>query len=164
MDRRRTTHRVAWLVAVAVVWLGLLSIPPARASCAGPLFELAQDGSSIAPRRVGAGDDEKILYDVQADLPLHLAGRNLTFDCQDTYGSTGCAGPQPASPTEPLVGAELVLVQGALQWPLATLDEIAPDLTADLVVELPADVRPGPATIARRDDDTLGDVLDLVIR
>ena len=84
------------ILVTATVGLGLTAGPAAEASCAGPQLGIQQNGLSIAPRRVGEGPDEQLLFDVDRAHPLQIAGTNLTVDCQDTIATPGgCGAPVP---------------------------------------------------------------------
>lgn len=164
-SRRRRSALSAAALLIAAAGMGLVA-PDARASCAGPQLLLEQDGRVVSPRRVGQGDDERLLYDLAPDQPLRVLGSNLTFDCQDTYSSTpGCAAPapDPATSIVPIQDPELVLTQGARSWTLAAAVPVAPDLTAQVEVQLPRDVRPGAATLALLDRERVGPELDVVL-
>lgn len=159
---RRAAVR-ACILATAAVGLGLTSVPSAGASCAGPQLELQQRGSSVAPRRVGEGDDEELLFDVARDQPLLVIASNLTFDCNDTDAGSlgGCGGParQPAQPIQPIQNAELRLSQGNRNWTLGRL-EVSYDLRSRQEVTLPAAVRPGSARLVIN-DPAYGDTAEL---
>ena len=157
-----------WFVACAVVAWALLIPPPAGASCAGPQLTLSQEGQRLAARRVGSGEAEKVVHDVGLGSSLTLAASNLTRTCVDTYGGYGGCAPSVAEPVvapsqDPMIGAELVLVQGERSWSLAVLDTISSELTAEVTVDLPGDVRPGPAALQLDDGSenvaTLSDVV-----
>jgi hypothetical protein len=156
-------------VASAVVAWALLGLPPARASCAGPQLALSQEGERLAPRRVGSGEAERVVHDVGLGSPLTLTASNLTRTCVDTYGGAGGCAPSVAEPVvapsqDPMTGAELVLVQGERRWSLAVLDTISPELTAEVTVDLPGDVRPGPAALQLDDGpEGIGTVSDVVL-
>jgi hypothetical protein len=63
-----------------------------------------------------------------------------------------------------MTGAELVLVQGERRWSMAVLDTISPELTAEVTVDLPGDVRPGPAALQLDDGrEGIGTVSDVVL-
>ena len=149
--------------------LGAIAPPRAAARCAGPLLAVEQGGASLAPRRVGEGDRERLLYDVTRDQPLRLHGSNLTFGCRDTLSTTGggCGAPTP-DPVEPIVpmrNVHAVLTQGGRTWTIGRVDDIRPDLTAQLEVHLPAAVRTGSAVLALVERPTNhGARLDLVLR
>lgn len=89
----------------------------------------------VSARRVGQGDAERLLYDLDRKQRLRVQGSNLTSDCQDTYSSTpGCAAPDPVRPAGPMPNLELVLTQGRRSWTLAEDVPVAPDLTAQVEV------------------------------
>jgi len=106
----------------------------------------------VSARRVGQGDARRLLYDLDRKQRLRVQGSNLTSDCQDTYSSTpGCAAPDPVRPAGPMPNLELVLTQGRRSWTLAEDVPVAPDLTAQVEVQLPRDLRPGAATLSLLD-------------
>ncbi len=168
---RALPRRVAILACVlfmAAAGLGLVAPTPAGASCAGPQLALEQGGAPVPPRRVGEGESEKLLYDISRNQPLRVNGSNLTFDCQDTYSATqrGCGAPRPGpvDPIVPMQNPELVLTQRGRTWTLGRVGAIGPDLTAQIEVELPRAVRPGPAVLTMLDQkEASGPQLDLLI-
>ncbi len=168
-SRARGAATQAGLLLVVAAGLGLVAPSTAAASCAGPQVTLEQAGAPVTPRRVGEGEDERLLHDVTRAEPLRVNGSNLTFDCQDTPASNqrGCGPPvpEPAEPIVPLQDAELVLTQRDRSWTLAQVGVIGPDLTTVLDVTLPRDVRPGPATLSLIDpQEDAGAQLELVVR
>ena len=149
--------------------MGLVVPLPASASCAGPQLALEQGGAPVLARRVGDAETEKLLHDVTRDQTLRVRGRNLTFDCRDTYSATqrGCGAPVPdvVEPIVPLQDAEIVLTQRGRSWRLADVGVVGPDLTAVLDVRIPRGVRPGPATLSLVDRaEGSGTQLDLIVR
>jgi len=143
---------VAGTLLVAATGLGLVPPSPAEASCAGPQLAFEQHGIAVAPRRVGSGDDEKVLFDLRRDQAVRVTGSNLTYECRDTYSSTqrGCGAPEPepVTPITPLEDVELVLTQGSRSWSLGRFEPIGSDLTAEVEVSIPTGARPGAARLA----------------
>lgn len=159
---------LACALVLAALGLGVFAPGPAAASCAGPQLALEQGGTTVAPRRVGQGDREAILYDIGRDRPLRVNGSNLTFDCQDTASASprGCGAPvtDPVKPLVPMQAPEVVLTQRGRSWILGRVGVIGPDLTAQVVVDLPRAVRPGRATLSLRERrSAIGAQLELVI-
>lgn len=159
MARRPSAGRAVILricvFVMAAAGLGLTASGPALASCAGPQLRLQQDGASLAPRRVGDGLDEQVLYDVDRRRPLHVEAFNLTFDCDDTAGGTsGCGAPRaaPIAPVQPIRDAVLQLEQQNRRWDLADL-ETGPDLSGSVDVRIPSAVRPGQALLTITDPE-----------
>ncbi|HEY5820529.1 MAG TPA: hypothetical protein VIT20_01045, partial [Propionibacteriaceae bacterium] len=76
--RHRRTVRLACVIVTVAASLGLLAPTQAGASCAGPQVALAQAGTPLVPRRVGSGDQERILFDVTRGQPLVVVASNLT--------------------------------------------------------------------------------------
>lgn len=148
---RRSGVRILILVLTAV-GLGVVAAPSAAGSCVGPQVALHQGGAPVPSRWVGVGDDERLRYDVSRAQPLEVQGTNLTYSCQDTYSTTrfGCGPlvPDPVEPLVPMSASDLVVTQGGRSWTLATVDGIGPDLAAQVDVQLPAELRPGPATLS----------------
>jgi hypothetical protein len=131
MTRIRLLVAVALLVATAPFPGG-----PASASCAGPSIDVER-GTALAPG--GA---------------LRVEGRHFVDGCQDTgtcpaFGCGACEYDDP--PPEPMEDLSLRLVQGDRSWVLGTADAgTAADGEQGQViwsVELPEDVRPGPARL-----------------
>lgn len=172
MSRSRAgTRAIVWPIALASLWVGLLIAPEAAASCAGPQLSLIQDGRQLPQRREGTGENEKVLYDVAADLPITVVGSNLTLTCDDMAGRSaglnGCSAPAPParSTVEPMDGAQLVLAQASRRWTLAAFENVGTDLTAEVVVDVPTNASPGPAEMQiDLPDGETAQVLDLVLR
>lgn len=168
VSSRALPRRVAILACalfMAAAGLGLVAPTPADASCAGPQLALEQGGATVPPRRVGEGESEKLLYDISRNKPLRINGSNLTFDCQDTYSATqrGCGAPHP-DPIVAMQNPKLVLAQRGRTWTLGRVGAIGPDLTAQVEIDLPPAVRPGPAVLAMLDQkEARGAQLDLLI-
>lgn len=122
----------------------------------------------MPPRRVGEGDRERLLYDLSKGHRLRVKGSNLTFSCQDTYSATqnGCGAPvpDPVEPIKPIEHLDLVLAQSGHIWRLGQVNDIGPDLTAQIEVQLPRAVRRGRAVLSLLERPSgSGPRLDVVI-
>jgi hypothetical protein len=166
--RRVVTTRVAAILLTVLALPVIVVLPPATAACAGPQLELHQRGASVPPRTVGKGATEKVVYTVRRGDSLEVLGTHLTFDCNDTVSFTqmGC-GPRIADPVEPerpFRDARIVLTQSGRTWMLAALGNVGADLRAQIEVDLPREVRAGPAVLAVQEGgEPVGGGLDLVI-
>ncbi|WP_336921560.1 hypothetical protein [Aquipuribacter sp. SD81] len=132
---RHDLQRVA-LVGLLVTLPGL-PLPLAHASCVGPLLG------------VGAAVDDT---DPPATSVLPLPGAEVEVSgvwfvdgCDDTAG--GCA--VPVDESRPLDGVELLLEQDGRAWLPGTQDASGEDedYRISWTVQVPADVRTGPATL-----------------
>ncbi|MGN6330186.1 MAG: hypothetical protein ACTHOD_00850 [Motilibacteraceae bacterium] len=96
----------------------------ASASCVGPVV-------TAAPTVASPGQ------------PVHLTGSWFHTGCADVV-----ANGVPVETQAPLTGLVVRLQQGASAWTLARdVDASSRDGVIDVQVTLPADVRPGPATL-----------------
>jgi hypothetical protein len=142
---------LACIVLTASAGLGLLGPQAADASCAGPQFDLQQDGTAVPRERANA--DSELVYTVVRDEPLRVLGSNMTYTCNDTGSFThpGC-GPAVRTPDEPIVpldDVELRISQRGRSAVLAVADPSPADLTVVYDLQrLPAFLRRGPARLS----------------
>ncbi len=148
----RDSHR--WLRRCALTALlgGLVALPSgggtASASCAAPyLIEPAAFSGGTRP-------------DVPAPGRLTVRGTGFRVGCDDTGGGgvLGCGAEQGEEVT-PMEDVRLVLRQRGREWRLGTADAgTAEDGKLGQVtwkVELPGDVRPGPARLVAGEETVL---------
>ena len=110
----------------------------ARASCAAPELEVA---GTLVP-----------------GVQVEVTGRGFVEGCDDTGGTTtgpGCTARQEREAVRPREQVALVLEQGSRRWRLGAVDAgTAADGMLGRVswqVEVPREVRPGPARLVTRD-------------
>lgn len=121
----------------------------AAASCAGPQLRVGAVGDSPPGVEIGSA--------------VTVRGSFFVHGCDDTGGRTmGCAGEQRTTET-PMGDVTLTIRQGGQRWDLGTKDAgtAAENKLGRLAwhVEIPADLRPGPAVL-RADGATLKVTVD----
>ena len=126
-------------VGLSCALLGLVPPPPARASCAGPVFAV---GETVDDARA---PDDGVLP--AAGSAVTVSGVWFHTGCDDTGQGAGCSA--PASTEAPMRGVDLVLEQGDASWTLGRQDAAprADRYAITWTAQVPPDVRPGPATL-----------------
>ena len=137
-----TTRIRMLIVAASCAALGLVAPSPASAGCVGPSLEVPgaelrfpTDRTVVLPRSAG---------------PLLVTGVTFTDGtCNDTPRTSGCGAPETPAPAQPARGVELRLTQGDRTWELGTADAASSEqyYRVRWEVVLPADLRPGRATL-----------------
>lgn len=128
---RRTIMRLLVLSIVGMLAVGLASAPPASADCSGPSM-------TFIPRDADRGGK------------VTVTGKGWGDNCYDT-------GPPPDGEGvlgEPLTDIEIIVVQGAREWPVASVDA-DDDYGFVSQVVVPQDVAPGDALLLARKPGTL---------
>lgn len=139
----RTARSWARRSLPAALLLGAAVVPlpaPAAASCAGP--------SIVEPREV-----------LRPGAAVTVRGDAFADGCQDTASCSpvpGCGCRYDEPPPTPLTDVPLVLRQSGAEWPLGTADAgtAAEGALGEVAWEvvLPADARPGEATLVAGED------------
>jgi hypothetical protein len=141
----RRVGAVVWTLAALVVLVPLRGSQPARASCPAPQLAIGKYGA-LTPVVLRARDSTTV------------TGRYFVDGCNDTGGGTvssfGCDDRVEPPPRTPLTQIELTLRQQGRTWVLGTSDADE-DLNARWAIVVPADVRPGRATLAAGPSETL---------
>ncbi len=119
--------------------LGLVPVPAARASCAGPVVAV---GETVDDARAPVSG---VLPAPGADVTV--SGVGFHTGCDDTGQGAGCSA--PASTEAPMRDVELVLQQGDRSWTLGTQDAAPRDERYAIIWtgQVPPEARPGPATL-----------------
>ncbi|MEJ5868497.1 hypothetical protein WDV85_12200 [Pseudokineococcus sp. 5B2Z-1] len=137
--RRRRGMTVLVTVGLSCALLGLVPVPAARASCAGPLFAV---GATVDDARA---PDSGVLPAPGADVTV--SGVWFRTGCDDTGQGAGCSA--PASTEAPMRDVDLVLEQGDRSWTLGTQDASSREdrYAISWTGHVPPGARPGPATL-----------------
>jgi hypothetical protein len=130
-------------------------------------MSLEQGGMRLAPLDP---DGEARTYAVITDQPLTVLGSNITDlsrGCNDTYSPSGGCDPKPTPPPEspaPARDVALVLSQNTRRWDLGLANPSGLDHAVRFDIELPADLRPGPASLELTSKTDIGEpALRLVV-
>ena len=139
--------RVSLVVALCAAGLGLVAGPsPVTAGCVGPSLEVPGAQTRFAEELEG----RSVTVLPRRDGPLVVTG--MTFangPCNDTPNTSGCGAPETPAPSVPAKDVELTLRQGERTWRLGTADASGSEdnYAVRWDTELPAEVRPGRATL-----------------
>ena len=138
--------RASLVVVMCAAALGLVAPSPVTAGCVGPSLEVPGAQTRFAAQLEG----RSVTVLPRRDGPLAVTG--MTFangPCNDTPNTSGCGAPETPAPSVPAKGVELTLRQGEQTWRLGTADASGSDdnYAVRWDIELPADLRPGRATL-----------------
>lgn len=143
--RRRRGLAVLAPLGLSCALLGLVPLPAARASCAGPVLAV---GEAVAD----AGSPARgVLPGPGADVTV--SGAWFHTGCDDTGQGAGCSAPE--STEAPMRDVDLVLEQGDASWTLGTQDAASREerYAVSWTGQVPLDVRPGPAVLRAGDGE-----------
>jgi len=137
--RRHRSPAVLAPLGLSCALLGLVPLPAARASCAGPILAVGTTVDEARPADIG------VLPAPGADVTV--SGIWFHTGCDDTGQGAGCSA--PASTEAPMRDVDLVLEQGGSSWTLGAQDASSrrDRYAVTWETQVPRDAQPGPATL-----------------
>jgi hypothetical protein len=139
------------VVTMAAVGLGVFAPGAATASCVGPSLEVP-GAPTHTPSPTPSDYQGRPTVVLTAGTAVTVTGEWYFVGCNDTSSSSGCSRTPDPPPEKPARDVRLILVQNKHTWPLGTADAsgLAHHYRVRWQVTLPADLRPGDATLIAR--------------